>query len=144
MKVSVGISIRCPGTKIANMSWLEQNRSFHDHTLFISDSSIYYFKAKLIDSTICCIRSVRVAESLALPTSDHGVAGSNPAGGKILPEPKRRLFAQSLSCSLCHRLEMTEILLKGRKTLTHPSIHLLQKSDTSHDTDTSFIFPWQI
>ena len=67
-------------------------------------------------------RSVRVAERLALPTSDHGVAGSNPAGGEILPEPKRRYIAQSLSCSPFHRLEMTEILLKGRKTLTHPSI----------------------
>ena len=54
---------------------------------------------------------------------DHGVAGSNPAGGEILPEPKRRFIAQSLSCSPFHRLEMTEILLKGRKTLTHPSIH---------------------
>ena len=64
-------------------------------------------------------RSVRVAERLALPTSDHGVAGSNPAGGEILPEPKRRFIAQSLSCSSFHRLEMTEILLKGRKTLTH-------------------------
>ena len=66
--------------------------------------------------------SVRVAERLALPTSDHGVAGSNPAEGEILPEPKRRFIAQSLSCSPFHRLEMTEILLKGRKTLTHPSI----------------------
>ena len=66
--------------------------------------------------------SVRVAERLALPTSDHGVAGSNPARGEILPEPKRRFIAQSLSCSPFHRLEMTEILLKGRKTLTHPSI----------------------
>ena len=67
-------------------------------------------------------RSVRVAEWLALPTSDHGVAGSNPAGGEILSEPKRRFTAQSLSCSPFHRLEMTEILLKGRKTLSHPSI----------------------
>ena len=61
--------------------------------------------------------------ALALPTSDHRVTGSNPAGGEILPEPKRRFIAQSLSCSPFHRLEMTEILLKGRKTLTHPSIH---------------------
>ena len=66
--------------------------------------------------------SVRVAERLALPTSDHGVAGSNPAGGEFIPEPKRRFIAQSLSCSPFHRLEMTEILLKGRKTLTRPSI----------------------
>ena len=69
--------------------------------------------------------SVRVAERLALPTSDHGVAGSNPAGGEILPEPKRRFIAQGLSYSPFHRLEITEILLKGRKTLTHPSIILL-------------------
>ena len=62
-----------------------------------------------------------MAERLALPTSDHGVAGSNPAGGEILPEPKRRFIAQRLTCSPFHRLEMTEILLKGRKTLTHPS-----------------------
>ena len=58
------------------------------------------------------VRSVRVAERFAIPTSDHGVAGSNPAGGEILPEPKRRFIAQSLSCSPFHRLEMTEILLK--------------------------------
>ena len=70
-------------------------------------------------------RSVRVAERLAPPTSDHGVAGSNPAGGEILPEPKRRFIAQSLSCSPFHHLEMTEILLKGRKTLAHPSISAL-------------------
>ena len=61
-----------------------------------------------------------MAERLALPTSDHGFAGSNPAGGEIPPEPNRRFIAQSLSCSSSHRLEMTEILLKGRKTLTHP------------------------
>ena len=78
-------------------------------------------------------RSVRLAERLALPTSDHGVTGSNPAGGEILSEPKRRFIAQSLSCSPFHRLEMTEILLKGRKTLTHRSInsvyfYILEKS----------------
>ena len=47
------------------------------------------------------------------------------AGGEILPEPKRRFIAQSLSSSPFHRPEITEILLKGRKTLTHPSIHFL-------------------
>ena len=67
--------------------------------------------------------SVRVAERLALPTSDHGVADSNPAGDEILLEPKRRFITQSLSCSPFHHLEMTEILLKGHKILTHPSIH---------------------
>ena len=74
-----------------------------------------------------------MAERLALPTSDHGVAGSNPAGGEILPEPKRRFIAQSLSCSPFHRLEMTEILLKGRKTLSHPSI--LYDFDLEGDLD---------
>ena len=73
-------------------------------------------------------------ERLALPTLDHGVAGSSPAGSEILPEPKRRFIAQSLSCSPFHRLEMTEILLKGRKTLTHPSIHF------SYDTYVSCYF----
>ena len=63
-----------------------------------------------------------MAERLALPTSDHGVVGSNPAGGEILPEPKRRFIAQSLSSSTFHRPKMTEILMKGRKTLTYPSI----------------------
>ena len=65
-----------------------------------------------------------MAERLALPTSVHGVAGSNPAGGEILPEPKWHFIAQSLSCSSFHCLKVTEILLKGRKTLIHPSIHL--------------------
>ena len=63
-----------------------------------------------------------MAERLALPTSVHGVAGLNPAGGEILPEPKRHFIAQSLSCSPFHRLGVAEILLKGRKTLTHPFI----------------------
>ena len=67
-------------------------------------------------------KNLEVAERLALPISVHGVAGSNPAGGEILPEPKRRFIAQSLSCSSFHRLKMTEILLNGRKTLTHPSM----------------------
>ena len=78
-------------------------------------------------------RSVRVAERLALPKSNHGVAGSNPAGGEILPEPKRRFIAQSLSCSPFHRLEMTEIPSKGRKTLTHPSIDELMYGISATD-----------
>ena len=96
----------------------------------------YFYGITLLHANVQCVyivyakyqmasvktRSVRVAERLALPTSDHGVASSNPAGGEILPEPKRRFIAQSLSCSTFHCLEMTEILLKGCKTLTHPSI----------------------
>ena len=91
---------------------------------FDAEKNIFWQTYRVFNLAI--YRSVRVAERLALPTSDHGVAGSNPAGGKILPEPKRRFIAQSLSCSPFHRLEMTEILLKGRKTLTHPSIGHLQ------------------
>ena len=86
-----------------------------------------------------------MAERLALPTSDHGVAGSNPAGGEILPEPKRRFIAQSLSCSPFHRLEMTEILLKGRETLTHPSMyvvnifkHLLLRNHKANQSQISY------
>ena len=92
--------------------------TYLQYNLILSDllDIIICYRSKLTGNL-----SVRVAERLALPTSDHGVAGSNPAGGEILPEPKRRFIAQSLSCSPFHRLEMTEILLKGRKTLTHPS-----------------------
>ena len=36
--------------------------------------------------------------------------GSQVRGFEILPEPKQRLIAQSLSCSPFHHLEMTEIL----------------------------------
>ena len=67
-----------------------------------------------------------MAERLALPTSDHGVVGSNPTGGEILPKPKWRFITQGLSCSPFHRLEMTEILLKGRKTLTQQLANLDQ------------------
>ena len=87
---------------------------------------ICVFEHSVMTSFNCAcpaIWSVRVAEQLALPTSDHGVAGSNPAGGEILPEPKWRFTAQRLSCSPFNRFEMTEILLKGCKTLTHPFIH---------------------
>ena len=77
-----------------------------------------------IGTCLSVCRSVRMAERLVLPTSDHGVAGSSHAGGEILTEPKQLFIAQSLSCSPFHRLEMAEILLKGRKTLTHPSICL--------------------
>ena len=53
-------------------------------------------------NTFLDVWSVRVPERLALPTSDHGVAGSNPAGGEILSEPKWRFVAQSLPCSPFH------------------------------------------
>ena len=54
-----------------------------------------------------------MAERLALPTSDHGISGSSPAGGNIISEPKWHFIAQSFSCSPFHRPDMNEILLKG-------------------------------
>ena len=51
--------------------------------------------------------------ALKIPTSDHGIAGSNPAGGENLPKPKRRLIAQSLACPPFNRPDTTEILSKG-------------------------------
>ena len=101
----------CDDKKINDSWWI-----FHTHVNDIFQHPFYLVYIKLLWAG-----SVRMAERLALPTSDHGVAGSNPAGGEILPEPKRRFIAQSLSYSHFHRLEMTEILLKGRKTLTNPS-----------------------
>ena len=50
------------------------------------------------------------------------VLGSNPARGEILPKPKRRFIAQSLSCSPFHPLEILKYCWRGCKTLTHPSI----------------------
>ena len=68
-----------------------------------------------------------MAEQLALPTSDHGVSGSNPAEGEILSESKRRFI-------ICfHRPEMTEILTENdAKTADHPSIHLKSRDGYEH------------
>ena len=52
----------------------------------------------------------KVYQNIPLCSRDRAIF----AGGEILPEPKRRFIAQSLSCSSFHRLEITEILLKGR------------------------------
>ena len=93
--------------------------------LSVRPSTVFYRSFWNFADVFFMVWSVRVAKRLALPTSDHGVAGLNPAGGEILPEPKQRFIAQSLSCSPFHRLERTEILLKGRKTLTHPSIFMV-------------------
>ena len=88
---------------------------------------VLIYTSESIHRLTCCAKRPR-GRAVSTPTLNHGVAGSNPAGGEILPEPKRRFIAQSLSCSPSHRLEMTEILLKGRKTLTHPSIlHVAEK-----------------
>ena len=90
----------------------------------IADLFLFCYERDFMTS-LSDVISVRVAERLELSNSVHGVAGSNPATGEILPEPKRRFIAQSLSCSPFHRVEMTEILLKGRKPPTHPSIFLM-------------------
>ena len=101
----------------------KQKKKYDNFSLLCKQMDMYLRKVYILRQvTAAPTWSVRVAERLALPTLDHGFVGSNPAGGEILPEPKRRFIAQSLSCSPFHRLEMTEILLKGRKTLTHPSI----------------------
>ena len=56
--------------------------------------------------------SICVAKWFALPISDQGDSGSNPAGGKIVCNPKWPFFAQSLSYSHFHCPDMNEILLK--------------------------------
>ena len=50
--------------------------------------------------------------ALKIPTSDHGIAGLDPAGSENLPEPKRRFTAHSLSCPPFNRPDTIEILLK--------------------------------
>ena len=98
-------------------------KNIHSHTVYISRVAYQVCHIRWQNYVLFVLYLLfDDAEWLALPASDHGVAGSNPARGEILPEPKRRFIAQSLSCSSFHRLEMTEILLKGCKTLTHPSI----------------------
>ena len=52
-------------------------------------------------------RSVRVAEWLAFPTSDHAVLGSNLTGDVIQLMTVWRFIAQSLSLSSFHRLDMS-------------------------------------
>ena len=64
---------------------IHQHHHHHRHiSLSLPSSSSYSFL------------SIRMARQLALPTLDHGVTGSNPAGGEILPD----FIAQSLSSSL--------------------------------------------
>ena len=58
----------------------------------------------------------------AVSAPDFGIRGRgfDSRWRRDLLEPKRHFIAQSLSCSAFHHLEMTEILLKGPKTLTCP------------------------
>ena len=65
------------------MSWT-CTHSFSFIPLKASEEKIFEY---FLENLPFMLRSVRVAERLAIPTSDHGVAGSNPAGGEILPEP---------------------------------------------------------
>ena len=85
----------------------------------------------------------------AVPTSDHRVAGSNPAWGEILPEHRQHFIAQSLSCSPFHRPDMTEILLKGtlNPELIHPSdlaTHFFQSAETKSIVCTCLKRTWQL
>ena len=66
------------------------------------------------------LRDAKKFNSFSAPSNAFGSRGRT--GGEILSAPKRRSIAHSLSCSPVHRPDMTEILLKGRKTATHPSI----------------------
>ena len=56
---------------------------------------------------------VRVAEWLALPSSDHEVLGLNPPGGGIQVMIVQHFIAQSFSLSPFHHLDMTSVKLKG-------------------------------
>ena len=58
------------------------------------------------------MRSVQLAEWLALPTLDHEVPNSNPAGSGNQLLTVRCFIAQSLSLSSLHLLDMTKIMLK--------------------------------
>ena len=50
---------------------------------------------------------------LALPTLDHGVSRTNPAGDEILSETEWRFTAGGPSWLPFHRPDMNELLLKG-------------------------------
>ena len=52
---------------------------------------------------------------VSAPNFVSRVAGLNPAGGEILPEPKRRFIAQSLSWSPFQRPDMTELVERDIK-----------------------------
>ena len=58
-------------------------------------------------------KSVRSAELLALPTLDRKVPGWNPTGDRIQLMTEWCSITQSLSLSLFHCHEMTQIMLKG-------------------------------
>ena len=100
------------GKKVArcHQNWL-WNISIYNLTKFFVSASFIglkncnapsrFIRSSIKEKIICCTLtypSVRVAEQLELPTLDHGVAGSKPAGSEILPEPKLHFIAQGLSC----------------------------------------------
>ena len=58
-----------------------------------------------------------MAERLALPTSDHGVAGSIPEGGEIFPELKRRITESFIFTPPSSRYAVE----RDVKLLSHPS-----------------------
>ena len=128
-RTSVGYGLTLRGRVSNNLDnpqfLLEKELSFL-HSL--KSLNLYEGKSRISETSLPVkfepyCRSDRVAEWLALPTSDHGVSGSSPAGREIISEPKWRFTAQSFSCSPFHRPDMNEILLKG--TLNRNSIHPL-------------------
>ena len=89
-----------------------------------------YKRSELSNRVFCTFSGRKERTWKRIPISNSlgvgvGVGGERTAIVNVsISKPKRRFIAQSLSCSPFHRLEMTEILSKGRKTLTHPSIVL--------------------
>ena len=59
------------------------------------------------DTAYLFVRSVWVAKQLALPTSDHKIPSSKPAGGGIQLKTVWRFIALSLSLLSFFRLDMT-------------------------------------
>ena len=103
---------------------LPRNLSFRLEAFTIT-LSFFVFKSSMAltnASFSLLLKKSPRGRAVSAPDLDHGVTGSNPAGDGIIPKPKQRFIAQSLSCSPFYRLEMTEVLLKERKTLTNPSI----------------------
>ena len=107
------------------LSWVH---SYPDTELKFWGYVTYYF---ILHTLHQFTRSVRVADRLALPTSVHGAAGSNPAGSDILSEPKRRFIAQSLSCTEPFMFTLpssrnnwnTVEVTKNPNSSIHPSIY---------------------
>ena len=92
-------------------------------------------------SSLYCVKRPR-GRAVSAPDFGSRGRGFESRWRRDSSEPKRRFIAQSLSCSPFHRLEMTEILLKGRKTLTHPSHIVWGNSQGSGETARMHRLAW--